>query len=214
MKQLLLVWLIKITQKYGPHAVRVLGMKFEISEGVFNPKYYYTSKFMAEHIRVAPDDVVLDMGTGSGIQAVVAAQTASKVAAVDINPAAVHYARKNVRSNGVEGVVSVIEGDLFSPLSPQNTFTVILFTPPYMEGTPGTDFEYALYDRSKELLRRFFTDAKEYLRPEGYLQMVYSSIAEPERALEISQRLGWKHTLIAEKKTRTETFFIYKFTIR
>ncbi len=86
MHQSLAVWLIKKVQKYGPHRVRVHGKTYLISEDVFNPKYYFTSSFMADNIKVNSDDTVLDMGTGSGIQAITAGQRASKVVAVDINP--------------------------------------------------------------------------------------------------------------------------------
>ena len=32
--------------------MEVLGKVYEISENVFNPKFYYTSIFMAKHIKV------------------------------------------------------------------------------------------------------------------------------------------------------------------
>ena len=213
LKQLFVVWLIKKIQKYGPRRVRVMGKTYEISENVFNPKHYCTSEFMAKHIKVAPDDIVLDMGTGSGIQAITAGHTASKVIAVDINPEAVRLARGNVIKNGVENNVSVIEGDLFSPLSPRHEFSVILFTPPYLEGTLKTYFDNALFDSNKDLVRRFFKDAKEYLKPGGYIQMIYSSIAEPEQAILITEQFGWDHSIIARKKTFTEEIIIYKLTL-
>ncbi len=213
LKQFLSAWLIKKIQKYGPHKVQVLGKTYEISKEVFNPKYYYTSKFMAKHINVKPDDVVLDMGTGSGVQAITAGQTASKVVAIDINHIAVRFARKNVRANGLENIISVMEGDLFSPLNQQHAFSVILFTPPYLEGTPKTDFEHALFDSDKELIGRFFKEAKDFIKPDGYVQMIYSSIAEPDRVLKISRQLGWNHRLIAQEKTFTENFLIYTFTL-
>src|SRR4030066_274782 len=97
LKQSFGTWCIRKIQKYGPHSVSVLGKTYEISEEVFNPKYYYTSEFMARHIDAAPEDAVLDMGTGSGIQAVTAAQKGCKVVAVDINPEAVKYAKRNVK---------------------------------------------------------------------------------------------------------------------
>ena len=149
LKQSLSVWLIKKVQRYGPQRVRVLGNIYEISEEVFNPGYYYTSKFMAKHIKVNPEDIVLDMGTGSGIQAITAAHRASRVIAIDINPVAVRFARKNVRANGLESIVSVIEGDLFSPLYQQHIFSVIFFTPPYMDGIPKTNFDKSLFDSNK-----------------------------------------------------------------
>jgi HemK-related putative methylase len=213
LRQSILLWVIKKIQKHGPHKVEVLGKTYEISEAVFNPGYYYTSKFMSRHIKVTPEDIVLDMGTGSGIQAITAGEIASKVIATDINPEAVQFARKNVIANELDSIVSVIEGDLFSPLDRRQMFSVILFTPPYMQGKPKTYFDHALFDSDNELIRRFFTEAKMHLKAGGYVQMVYSSIAEPERILKISQQLGWTHHLIAEEKTFTEKFLIYKFKL-
>jgi release factor glutamine methyltransferase len=212
-KQTLAVWLIKKMQKYGPRKVRVLGRTYAVSEEVFNPKFYYTSRFMAENINVKKDDTVLDMGTGSGIQAITAGQTASTVVAVDINPEAVRYAGKNVKANALENIVTVMEGDLYSSLNSQYKFNVILFTPPYMKGKIKTALDHALYDFNKELIRRFFTQSKGFIKPGGYIQMLYSSIADPEETLEISQELGWKHMLIAQKKTFSEIFLIYRFTL-
>ena len=185
---------------------------YEISEDVFNPRFYYTSEFMARHIIVSSRDSVLDMGTGSGIQAITAGQHASKVVAVDINPEAVRFALRNVKANGLEDVVSVIEGDLFSPLGPYQLFDVILFTPPYLEGRPDRFFDHALFDRDKGLIRRFFEEANRYLKPGGYVQMLYSSIADPEHALEIASGLGWDHKHVASQETGTEKFFIYRLT--
>lgn len=211
-KQSLAVWLIKKIQRYGPHKVRVSGRQYEISENVFNPKFYYTSEFMARHIIVSPQDFVLDMGTGCGIQAVTAGERASNVIAVDINPEAVECTRRNVKAHGLDNTVIVMESDLFSHLEPCSAFNVILFTPPYLEGRQETAFDHALFDPEKALLRRFFGEAGRHLKIGGYVQMLYSSIADPERALEIAAGLGWNHKLVARQETGTEKFFIYRLT--
>jgi len=205
-------WCIRKIQKYGPHSVSVLGKTYEISEEVFNPKFYITSEFMARHINAAPEDMVLDMGTGSGIQAVTAAQRCGRVVAVDINPAAVKCAKRNVKLNGAEDRVSVLQGDLFSPLSNDDRFDIILFTPPYLKGVAKTNFELALFDHNKTLALRFFEEAKKHLKDNGYVQMIYSSIAEPEKILKISDELGWRQMIIARKKKVFEEFIIYKLT--
>jgi release factor glutamine methyltransferase len=213
LKQSLVVWLIKKVQKYGPRRVHVLGNTYHISEKVFNPKYYYTSQFMARHINVQPDDSVLDMGTGSGIQAITAGKTASRVVAVDINPEAVQYAARNVEVNGLSNRISVLEGDLFSSIGRDQKFSVILFTPPYMQGKTECYFDHALFDGDNRLLRRFFKEAGEFITPNGYVQMVYSSIADPESVVEISRECGWRHDLIGHEKTSMEEFFIYRFRL-
>lgn len=213
LRQSIGVWFIRKIQRYGPHTVQVLGKTYIISKAVFNPKFYYTSEFMAKHIKVTPEDEVLDMGTGSGIQAITAGQVVPRVIAIDINPEAVRYARKNVKVNGLENTVSVLQGDLFSSLDPRSEFSVILFTPPYLKGTPKTDFDRALFDPNKELVRRFFKDAKEHLKPKGYVQMIYTSIAQPEHVLKIANEFGWKYHLIAKKRQLMETILIYKLTL-
>jgi hypothetical protein len=78
---------------------------------------------------------------------------------------------------------------------------------------PKSGFEHSLYDPGKELVRRFLREAREYLNPDGYVQMVYSSIAEPDLVLKMADGLGWKNTLTAQRKTLMERFFIYRLTL-
>ena len=60
---------------------------------------------------------VLDVGTGSGILAIAAARLgATDVLGVDIDPMAVRVARENVEKNGLNGVISIQEGDLVAGL--------------------------------------------------------------------------------------------------
>lgn len=61
----------------------------------------------------APGDVVLDVGTGSGILALAAARLgASHVDAIDTDPDAVESAKENARRNGLEGSVRISRGSL------------------------------------------------------------------------------------------------------
>jgi release factor glutamine methyltransferase len=201
---------VKLVQRFGPHTVRVLGDTYVVCPEVFNPKFYLTSEFMARHIDVRAGDAVLDVGTGSGIQAITAGRTAQRVVAVDINPHAVRCARENVRRSGLEGRVEVLEGDLFSPLPPEARFDVILFTPPYFEGELRQAIDHALYDPGKALAGRFLAQARGRLSPGGYVQMVYSSLAAPERVLRVAAELSWRCSVVAEKKALFETFSIYR----
>ncbi|MFC2163813.1 HemK2/MTQ2 family protein methyltransferase [Acidobacteriota bacterium] len=210
--QKIAVYIIRAVQKYGPHEVEVLGRKYLASNEVFNPKYYRTSEFMAKHISVKQEDEVLDMGTGSGILAITAGNMARKVQAVDVNPVAVRYARENIKRHKLESTVSVTEGDLFSSIPLGSAFDVILFSPPYLEGIPRDNLGLALYDPGKSLIGRFFKEAQNYLKSEGYVQMAYSSIAEPERVLSIADKLGWTSKILAESKGLFETYVIWKLT--
>lgn len=210
----LIVRIIKTVQQYGPHTVEVLGKTYEISEDVFNPKFFGSSRFMAENISVTSQDEVLDMGTGCGIIAITAAQCARRVVAIDINPQAVHYAQKNVRLHGLENTVLVLEGNLFSPLEPGAKFDVILVNPPYFEGTPTTPLEYALFDPGNRFVRTLMEHAGDYLKRGGYLQLLLSTMSAYEHVQELMIQLGWEYQVMATKRLNgpwsEEMLFVYK----
>jgi len=128
---------------------------------------------------LAPE--VLDVGTGSGNIAVVAAREfpESRVTAVDRSPAALAVARENVRRHGVAGRVSLVGSDLFSALA-QKEFDFILSNPPYIETEelPGlmpdvVDYEPALaLDGGREgldIYRRLVPGAWSHLKKGGTL---------------------------------------------
>jgi len=65
----------------------VYGLPFMVTPSVFNPKVPRTGQFFASHIDstlVSRESEILDMGTGSGVCAVFAANHAQRVVAVDI----------------------------------------------------------------------------------------------------------------------------------
>ena len=67
---------------------------------------------------VRPGMTVFDVGTGSGVLAIVAAKLgAKKVEAVDFDPVAVRVARENVRQNGAEDVVRTERSDLLKSVA-------------------------------------------------------------------------------------------------
>ena len=89
---------------------------FLILPQVFNPALFWTSEWLAQALNahlIPAGSQVLDMGTGSGVGAIFAAQWTDRVTAVDINPAAVRCAQINVLLNELEDltkqVVDVIQ---------------------------------------------------------------------------------------------------------
>ena len=67
---------------------------------------------------VRPGMTVFDVGTGSGVLAIVAAKLGAKrVEAVDFDPVALRVARENVRQNGAEDVVRTERSDLLKSVA-------------------------------------------------------------------------------------------------
>ncbi len=197
-------------QRLGPRRVRAAGATFVVSPGVFNPRWFVTSELMARHLEVDRADDVLDMGTGSGVLAIAAARRARSVVALDVNPDAVRCARDNAERNGVE--VDVRESDLFAALRPEERFDTILFNPPYMEGEPGDRFGRALHDPGKAIASRFLAEAGRHLAAGGHLLVLYSSIADHRRFLDIASERGWRHRVVARERALLETYLVYRLT--
>jgi carbamoyltransferase len=76
---------------------------------------------------------VLDLCTGSGVHAILAAPRAARVVGVDVNPRAVAFARFNAALNGVAARCEVRRGDLFRALAHgDERFDLILANPPFV----------------------------------------------------------------------------------
>lgn len=77
---------------------------------------------------------ILDLGTGSGILAVVLARelATSRVVAIDRWPSALAIAEQNVRRHGVGQRVSLVAGHWLTPLAPEAVFDLVVANPPYV----------------------------------------------------------------------------------
>lgn len=84
-------------------------------------------------------ELALDMGTGTGYQALMAARHAGRVIATDINGRALNFAAFNARLNGFPGI-EFRQGSLFEPVA-QEKFDLIVANPPFVL-SPKSEYEY------------------------------------------------------------------------
>jgi len=144
-------------------------------EDVYRPAE--DSYLLAKHVELMVTGDVLDMGTGSGIQAVTAAMkpAVESVLAVDINPAAIGEAKKRAEGEGVSGKLTFVFSDLFHEV--HGRFDWIIFNSPYLPSEGEAD-EHA-WAGGAELIKRFLTDAQDHLKPDGSILLIYSSLSKP-----------------------------------
>jgi HemK-related putative methylase len=88
------------------------------------------SAVLADAVPQRDGERVLDLCTGSGIQALAVAKRAASVLAVDIGPRAAAAARCNALLNGIENV-EVRCGHLFAPVAGER-FDLLLANPPFV----------------------------------------------------------------------------------
>jgi release factor glutamine methyltransferase len=191
---------------------RVHGAPFVVMPSVFNPKVPRTGEFLASQIDsqlVDGDADVLDMGTGSGVCAVIAARHARRVVAVDINAEAVRCASLNAALNHLEHKIVVRHGDLFAPV-PGERFDLILFNPPFLVGTPRDDRDRAW--RSNDVAQRFAAGLADHLKPSGAALVLLSSFGDAPVFLEEFRSRGLAIRVVAERRFVNEKLAIFRLT--
>ena len=188
----------------------VCGLPFMVTPSVFNPKVPRTGQFFASHIDsrlVSRDSEVLDMGTGSGVCAVFAANHARRVVAVDINAAAVRCALVNSLLNNVDRKIEVRHGDLFEPVRDEQ-FDLVLFNPPFVRGAPKDSRDGAW--RSSDVAERFAAGLRAHLKPGGAALVLLSTFGDGRFFLKEFHNQGFKIDVFAERSFVNERLTLFR----
>jgi release factor glutamine methyltransferase len=188
-------------------------LTFEVFDEVYEPAEdtFLIADYFAQVVKET--DTVLDIGTGCGILAVIAAKKALKVVATDLNPHAVECARLNVKTNNVSGKVDVRQGDLFKPIQKTEKFDVIIFNAPYLPSEPHEENTWigrawAGGHSGRQVVDRFIDEAPRYLKEEGRILLAQSTLANIEKTITKFYRAGLEASVVAEKKFPFETIVV------
>jgi len=146
------------------------------------------------------DKSVLDMGTGSGIQAKTAISAGAKsVLASDINEKAIEHVKLNYQD------IQTIHSNLFDNIS--GKFDLIIFNPPYLPADKREDIESQEVttggNKGDEIIIEFLKQAKEHLSNEGIILIVLSSLTPHASIQELVSKEYY--SMILEKK---EAYFM------
>lgn len=164
------------------------------------------SWFSAAQMRVRPDDAFLDVGTGAGLHAILAAKLgARRVYATDINPVALRLARENARRNGVDRLCRFMLGSLTEPLFARGTrVDAMVYNAPHF---PGNLIDPGLPKRlissvnggaaGGDLNARFLLEAPRALAPGGRIYNPVVAWADPATSRRAITKAGYKAAALA-----------------
>lgn len=168
----------------------IQGVPFYVDERVIVPRSYigellFSNLFGGEGFNLIADveavGRVLDLCTGSGCLAILAAQVFPNaiVDAVELSPDAYEVARRNVAEHGLEDRVNLYLGDLFQPLPADAQYDLIISNPPYVDAAAMAvlppeyraepEMALAAGDDGLEVVNRILAAAGERLAPGGGL---------------------------------------------
>lgn len=165
------------------------------------------SYLLEKHVREEAYGRVLDVGTGSGIQALAAASNSKvrDVTAVDVNPEAVSSLKGKNRK------ITVKQSDLFENVT--GKFNIIIFNPPYLPQDKGIE-DAALYGGKKgwEISERFFSKVSKHLIADGKILFLFSTLTNKEKIEEIIKHNLLEFKEIDSLKISFEKLFVYEIT--
>jgi ribosomal protein L3 glutamine methyltransferase len=181
------------TRKPAPYLTNeawIQGHAFYVDERVIVPRSYIGEllcRQMGEpagewHLGFDPGpvDTVLELCTGSGCLAILAALTFAHatVDASDVSGGALEVAQRNVADYGLQDRIALAQSDLFAAHAGRR-YDLILANPPYVDAEAVAAFppEYAAEPAiahaggadGLDLVRRILADAGEHLSPGGTL---------------------------------------------
>ncbi len=177
---------------------------------------FLLSETLRTYLKNRNKDVkILDMGSGSGIQAETCLNLGFKnVLCADIDKEAIKLLKqkgfKAIKSNlfsNIKGRLNV-KGDLV-PLR----FDLIIFNPPYLPENK--------YDREKDTtggkegygtIVKFLKKARDHLDKRGEILLLFSSLSKPETIRKQAEKLGYKIKELSSKKLFFEELFVYELS--
>jgi release factor glutamine methyltransferase len=176
---------------------------FDVSENVYEPAE--DSFLFAENLDIEKGAQVLDVGTGCGILAILAAEKAASVVAVDLNPYAIRCAKKNSVLNSLRSKMAFVQAGLLTAFNEYAKFDLILFNAPYLPSDKGEQDSWMVRSwaggvNGRQVIDQFISQAPSHLKACGRILLMQSTLANAEETIRKFEEYNLKASIRAERK--------------
>jgi release factor glutamine methyltransferase len=180
------------------------------------------SYLLQTYVRQYAKGKVLDMGTGSGIQAMAALENNNVISVIgaDIDEEVIKLLKDKCRKDNKENEnkynpesnkikkIKFTVSDLFSSIKNEK-FDTVIFNPPYLPEEEPKDVALDGGKKGYELIERFFNEVKNYLDKNGIILIVFSSLTNKNKVHEIIKQNRLSFKLLEERKLFFEKLYVY-----
>ncbi|MGH3737950.1 MAG: methyltransferase [Micromonosporaceae bacterium] len=175
-----------------------------------NPMSHLLGETVLAEVRES--DRVLDMGTGCGVNAILAASASRDVLAVDVNPVALQAARDNAARNGVAERVTVRHSDVYADVT--GLFDLMIFDPPFRWFAPRDLLERASTDENYQAMTAFFRGARAHLTPGGRMLICFGSSGDLAYLKRLAAEEGFAVETVRRKELTRDGWTVAYYTFR
>jgi len=173
---------------------------------------YLLQESLTAYLKDKPTTIeILDMGSGSGIQAKTCKDLNFKnITSADINPEVIKHLKQQK--------LNPLESNLFSNSKLKTSkFNLIIFNPPYLPEDKREPEESKLFTtgglKGNEIILRFLHKAKTHLNPQASILLLFSTLSKPKTIITKAKQLGYSYKKLNSKKLFFEELFVYEFKI-
>jgi release factor glutamine methyltransferase len=190
------------------------GLKFEIFPSVYEPAE--DSFLLAKHAKKLRGRI-LEIGCGCALASLVNAKQnpRNNVLGVDINAEAVRCAAENAKKNRIKNARFFVS-DLFSAIPKNEKFDAIIFNPPYLPTTKSEKLKgkiNAAFDGGndgRKILDRFLNEFERYLKSDGVILLIHSSLNDLEKTKRKLTEKGFKIEILEEERFFFEKIYVLR----
>jgi len=185
------------------------GMVIHVWEGVYPPSD--DTFLLLDNLNLSGEELVLDVGTGTGILAIKCALKGCYVVGIDISRKAIRNAKFNARINDVDHLTCFVCGDATTALRDKCDFDVIVMNPPYLPSTGDPRIDELSWNGGSDgtsLIAKIIDDLDRLLSKNGKLYFVFSSLSDIAKIMSRLKAVSFNSAILAKRKLWFEELFL------
>ena len=193
------------------------GLRIETHPEVYDPAE--DTFLLLNSIEIHENNIVFEIGTGTGIIALFCAMQGADVVCSDINPFSIEIVKKNYMLNKslLKGKLDIRHGDLYSVLKNDEFFDIIVFNPPYLP-TKSEDVVggSGWFDKSVDggvdglnVIKRFLEGLSLFLKKNGKAYFMFSSLSDEKSLRKILDKNKLEFDVVVSQRFNDEILYVY-----
>ncbi len=209
------IWNLRVRASLNRADVcRLFDLDLVIEPGVLHPRHFASSRLLAAWLSRLDlhGRSVADIGTGSGLLALIAARAGARAVAADISRTAIECARANAARNRLSDRIAFAESDVWDALPEAAPFDLVVTNPPFYPRAIESIADHAFAAGARHaFVSRLAEGLRARLAPAGSLVMIHSSDEDFAPVGRLLAERGLQGVVVMEKRGIFETLTIREF---